>query len=227
MGIDVLQWQDNINWSEVKKAGVEFAMIRVRYRGSAVAGKLMADPYYKQNIEGALAAGIKVGVYFFSQAITVQEAKEEVQFTYNLIKDYNITYPVAFDSEYYNSDRDGRADYLSATQRTLMANTFCIEMQRLGYKPMVYASTSFFQTDLQLSMLTNWQLWVAQYNTVITHKGPYQCWQYTSEYSCAMKSHFRKFGNQSSGTRKSPILCLMTYPFLFGYWSRPCRICGA
>ncbi len=180
MGIDVSQWQGNINWSEVKKAGVEFAMIRVGYRGSAAAGKLMADPYYKQNIEGALAAGIKVGVYFFSQAITVQEAKEEAQFTYNLIKDYNITYPVAFDSEYYNSDRDGRADYLSATQRTLMANTFCIEMQRLGYKPMVYASTSFFQTDLQLSMLTKWQLWVAQYNTVITHKGSYQCWQYTS-----------------------------------------------
>ncbi|EEG73561.1 glycosyl hydrolase family 25 [[Clostridium] hylemonae DSM 15053] len=179
MGIDVSQWQGNIDWRKVKEAGVEFAFIRVGYRGSA-SGNLAADPYYKQNIEGALAAGIKVGVYFFSQATTVQEAREEASYTYNLIKNYNITYPVAFDTEYYDSAHSGRADKLSASTRTLLANIFCSEIRNYGYTAMIYSGTYFMNNNLQMSLLTNCLVWVAQYNKELQYKGTYKCWQYSS-----------------------------------------------
>ena len=179
MGIDVSQWQGDINWSQVKSAGVEFAFIRVGYRGSAT-GKLAVDSYYKKNIEGALAANIKVGVYFFSQATTVQEAKEEATYTYNLIKNYNISFPVAFDTEFYDSAHSGRADKLDSSTRTLMANIFCSEIANYGYTPMVYSGTYFMNNHLQMSLLSKYQIWVAQYNSTLTYKGSYKCWQYSS-----------------------------------------------
>ncbi|MCQ4665238.1 GH25 family lysozyme, partial [Extibacter muris] len=179
MGIDVSEFQGNINWNSVKQAGVEFAFIRVGYRGYG-SGKLMVDSKFKQNITGALMAGIPVGVYFWSQAITVAEAQEEARFVYDQIKGYKIEFPVVLDSEFINSNRDGRADKLDASTRTLLINIFCSEIRKYNYTPMVYSSTSFLNTHINMSLLTNYQTWVAQYNKTLTYRRSYKCWQYTS-----------------------------------------------
>lgn len=102
-GIDVSKYNNNngtIDWNKVKKAGVDFVIVRVGYRGYGKSGTLCTDPFYKTNIEGALAAGIKVGVYYFTEALTTAEAKEEAKFCIDKIKDYDITLPVAIDYEY-------------------------------------------------------------------------------------------------------------------------------
>lgn len=99
-GIDVSKYNGDINWDKVKKDGVDFVIVRVGYRGYGKSGTLCTDPNYKANIEGALAAGIKVGVYYFTEALTTDEAREEAEFCISKIKDYNITLPVAIDYEY-------------------------------------------------------------------------------------------------------------------------------
>ena len=180
MGIDVSSWQGAINWSSVKAAGVEFVFIRAGYRGYSN-GRLVKDTYFDQNVRGALAAGLDVGVYFFSQAITVAEAREEAAFVHNIIKNYDITYPVAFDAEYSgSSNRTGRADHLSPTTRTLMVNTFLSEIRNYGYTPMIYTGIYFMRDELQMSLLSNYQLWLARYNSTLGYDGAYKCWQYSS-----------------------------------------------
>ena len=115
-GIDVSEWQGNINWSNVKKAGVEFAIIRVGYRGSDT-GALRADNRYIGYIKGALKAGIKVGVYIYSQATTPSEARAEANFLLKRIKGYNISMPVVLDYEFYTST-SGRLYHAHLTKRS-------------------------------------------------------------------------------------------------------------
>ena len=110
LGIDVSKYQGNINWSKVKQDGIDFAIIRVGYRGYGT-GKIVMDPYFKKNIEGALANNIHVGIYFYSVAKNEMEALEEANFTINAIKNYNITYPVAFDLEDFNRHRLAGVSY--------------------------------------------------------------------------------------------------------------------
>ena len=179
MGIDVSYYQGNIDWDKVKASGVEFVFIRAGYRGYSN-GRLVEDTCFRQNIEGALAAGIEVGVYFFSQAINAEEAREEALFTYNLIKNYNVTFPVAFDAEYANSNRTGRADHISAATRTTVVKTFLSTIQSYGYTPMLYSGQYFMQDELQMSALSEYLVWMPQYNSTLTYTGPYKCWQYSS-----------------------------------------------
>ena len=177
-GIDVSQYQGNIDWNKVKNDGVEFAIIRVGYRGYSN-GKLVEDPKFKQNIQGAAAAGIPVGVYFFSQAVNVAEAREEANFVYNLIKNYKITYPVVFDAEFSAGNPNGRADKLSKSTRTLVVNTFCSELKNKGYTPMLYTGIYFLRDNLEASLLSGYQLWLARYNSTLGYNGSYRCWQYS------------------------------------------------
>lgn len=122
LGIDVSKWQKEIDWDKVKNEGVDFAIIRCGYRGS-VTGSLVEDPYFEQNIKGARAAGIKVGVYFFTQAVNEVEAVEEASMVISLVRDYELQYPVFIDTE--GAGGNGRADSLNVEERTAVCEAFC------------------------------------------------------------------------------------------------------
>ena len=177
-GIDVSKWQYDINWKKVKAAGVDYAIIRLGYRGTAAEGNCAMDPYFEQNIKGALNAGLQVGVYYFTQAITVEEAIEEANIVIEALKGYNITFPVVYDTEYRE---DGRANDLSNAERTACAKAFCETILAAGYTPVVYSSTNWAVLDLNLEGLTNFDLWYAYYGTPENLYLPYgfTMWQYT------------------------------------------------
>lgn len=175
-GIDVSKFQGAIDWNRVKASGIDFVFIRVGYRGYQY-GTIVEDPYFQTNIKGALAAGIDVGVYFFSQAITQEEAKAEAAWTVQKIAPYKITYPVVIDTEYVSG---GRANAMSAAQRTNVVDAFCNEVNRLGYTPMIYANKSWLQNNLNMSYLNKYDVWLARYAAAPEYTGPFNIWQYTS-----------------------------------------------
>ena len=179
-GIDVSVYQGEIDWQAVAASGVNFAMIRVGYRGYGSAGKLMPDKYFVQNIQGALAAGLDVGVYFFSQAITVEEAHEEAAYVLEQIKDYPLTYPVVFDWERQNYDGSRTQTVPSVSTMTQMVNAFCGDMEAAGYEAMVYFNPSDGYRYYDLSQMTQYPIWLAQYNSVPTFYYQFVMWQYTS-----------------------------------------------
>ena len=175
-GIDVSRWQGNIDWPTVKAAGIEFVIIRVGYRGSET-GVLVEDSYYRQNIKGATEAGLKVGVYFFTQAITKAEAVEEASMVLSLTSGYNLSYPIFIDTE--NGSGNARANGLDKATRTECIVAFCETIRNAGKRAGVYASKSWFTNKLDTSRLDNYYIWVAQYNTECTYTGRYNIWQYT------------------------------------------------
>lgn len=177
VGIDVSKYQGTINWTKVAAAGVEFAMIRVGYRGYS-AGTINLDSQFYTNIEGALAAGLKVGVYFFSQAITTAEAKEEAQFVLNAIQGYNITFPVAFDWERIGTT-SARTDNVGRSTLTSIANTFCSTVQAAGYQTSVYFYTDLGYMSYNLADLS-YPYWLCQYSSVPTFYYNFSMWQYSS-----------------------------------------------
>ena len=181
-GIDVSKYQPNIDWAQVKASGVDYAIIRVGYRGYG-SGVMVEDPYFKSHISGARAAGLKVGVYFYSQAITVEEAVEEASMAIQLCKDYKLHYPIYFDTEATGTGV-GRADGLSATQRTAITNAFCQTVRNSGYKAGVYASKSWFYYQLDYSQLSQYDIWLAHYTTSTDFSHRYDMWQYTGSGSC-------------------------------------------
>ncbi len=180
-GIDVSKWQGNINWQAVKDSGVEWVIIRAGYRGYST-GVLVEDPYYRQNIEGALAVGLDVGIYIFSQAITVQEAVEEASFCLSLSSGYNLKYGITFDTEYQSG---GRANNISKSLRTQIANAFCDTVRQGGRTPMIYASKSWFIYQLDYSAIDHNRIWLAHYTAQTDFAYRYDIWQYTGSGSCA------------------------------------------
>ncbi len=179
MGIDVSKWNGNINWNQVKNSGVSYAIIRCGYRGSS-AGALIEDPKFKANIQGAQAAGIKVGVYFFSQAVNEVEAVEEASMCINLCSGYSLSMPVYIDVEGSN----GRGDQVSASQRTANIKAFCGTIQSAGYKAGVYSNKTWFTQRMNASSLTSYKIWLAQYAASVTYTATrYDMWQYTSKGS--------------------------------------------
>ncbi len=192
-GIDISAWQGTIDWEAVKADGVEFALIRVAYRGYGSAGTLSTDTMYKTNIQGALDAGLDVGVYIYSQAITVAEAKEEANYILNLIGDYSINLPVIMDFEYaatgvgrlYNA-------YLSVSEATKICKAFCAQVESKNYTAMVYANKSMLSSSLTASSIASlYPIWLAQYPSYdsstgskhASYTGTYSYWQYTSSGS--------------------------------------------
>ena len=178
-GIDVSAHQKDIDWETVKAAGVDFAMIRLGYRGYG-SGELVPDENFDKNVQGALDAGIDVGVYFFSQAITEKEAVEEANMTIAMLGDYEITYPVVYDWEVITGDK-ARTDNIAVEMLTKCAVAFCDTIEEAGFTPMVYQNkrTSLFK--LALPDIAQYDFWLAEYGDEATFYYNYDMWQYTDE----------------------------------------------
>ncbi len=180
MGIDVSKWNGVIDWDKVRNAGITYAIIRAGYRGSST-GALVEDPYFKQNMQGALYAGLKVGVYFFTQATNEVEAVEEASMVIALCKDYRVTYPVFIDTE--GAGGNGRADGLDVETRTKVCEAFCQTIEDAGYTAGVYGSRNWFHNKLRMDTLENHVIWLAEYRENPVYSGDYHFWQYTSSGS--------------------------------------------
>lgn len=180
MGIDISKHNGNIDWNAVKNSGVQYVILRCGYRGSA-SGVLVEDQKFRSNIQGATAAGLKVGIYFFSQAVNEVEAVEEASMTLSLIKNYKITYPVYIDVESAN----GRADGISKAARTSVINAFCQTIRNSGYTPGLYANKNWLTEKINTGALGGCKIWLAQYVAAPTYGGRYEMWQYSSRGSIA------------------------------------------
>ncbi len=177
MGIDVSSWNGEIDWELVRASGIEFVIIRCGYRGYTT-GSLVEDKYFLKNIIGANEAGIKVGLYFFTQAVNEVEAVEEASMVITLCRDYQVDLPIFIDTE--STGGNGRADGLDRETRTLVCRAFCETIESAGYRAGVYASKNWINQMLDYSQLTKYLTWLAEYKEAPTYTGNYQFWQYTS-----------------------------------------------
>lgn len=164
-GIDVSRWQGEINWSQVAADDVSFVMLGTRSKGAV-------DPYFHRNIQQASAAGVKVGVYIYSLATTVEMAEAEADFVLDLIHDYPVSYPVAFDME------DSTQGNLSKEELAAIANAFCKKISDSGYYPIVYANENWLKNKLDMSLM-DYPVWVARYSARPSYQNPVM-WQATS-----------------------------------------------
>jgi len=178
-GIDVSKYQGDIDWTKVKAAGIEYAFIRLGIRGYE-SGKLVLDDNYEANIKGATGAGIGAGVYFFSQAITTDEAIEEANYVIDNIKSYNITYPVVFDIENIN-DATSRTNALTKEEWTAITIAFCERIKEAGYTPMIYGNLRSFLMMLDMEQLEGYEKWFAFYGLPVYYPYEYSILQYTEE----------------------------------------------
>lgn len=190
-GVDVSYWQSSADFSKVKAAGADFVFLRAAYRGSSK-GNIVKDTKFDEYVKAAIAAGLDVGAYIYSQAITVKEAREEADFIMNMVKGYNITLPLVFDFEYAPSLTSRlRAANLTNKQRTSICNAFCARVEASGYTAMVYANQSMLTDDLNdQDIADKYDIWLANYSTSPKYAGKlYDCdytyWQYTSSGSVA------------------------------------------
>ncbi len=177
MGIDVSKWNGNIDWNAVKNSGVSYAIIRCGYRGSST-GALIEDPKFRSNIKGAKAAGLKVGVYFFSQAVNEVEAVEEASMALSLASGYGLNYPIFLDVE----SSGGRGDGISKETRTAVCKAFCSTVQNSGVSAGIYANKTWFTEKINTGSLTGYKIWLAQYASTPTYTATrYDMWQYSSK----------------------------------------------
>ena len=176
MGIDVSKWNGSIDWNAVKNSGVSYVIIRVGYRGSSQ-GSLIDDPKFKTNIKGATAAGLKVGVYFFTQAVDEVEAVQEASMVLDRISGYKISYPVFLDVE----GSGGRGDRIDSTTRTAVCKAFCNTIQNAGYTAGIYANKTWLNDKMDAGSLSAYKIWLAQYAKAPTYTGRYDLWQYRSD----------------------------------------------
>lgn len=193
LGIDVSRYQGTIDWQQVAAAGMQFAIIRVGYR-TQTTGLLNEDPNARYNLQEASKYGIKVGAYFFSTAVTAQEAQEEANFTANILDKYAITFPVAYNCEGF-SKKSSRQYPLGKAERTAIAITFLDTIAARGYQPMFYASKGEMENNAKWDMTTlasKYKVWVSWYPTepfpitpACTYTGAYQMWQYTQKGTLA------------------------------------------
>ena len=175
MGIDVSKWNGSIDWNAVKNSGVSYVIIRVGYRGSSQ-GALIDDPTFKTNIKGATAAGLKVGVYFFTQAVDEVEAVQEASMVIDRISGYRISYPVFLDVE----SSGGRGDKIDAATRTAVCKAFCSTIQNAGYTAGIYANKTWLNNKMDAGALGSYKIWLAQYAATPSYTGRYDLWQYKS-----------------------------------------------
>lgn len=175
VGIDVSKWNGKIDWNAVKNSGISYVIIRCGYRGSAQ-GSLIEDPRFETNIKGAIAAGLKVGVYFFTQAVDEMEAVEEASMVLDQIRNYKISYPVFLDVE----ASGGRADKIDKATRTAVCKAFCQTIQNGGYTAGIYANKTWLESKIDAGSLSAYKIWLAQYASKPTYKGRYDLWQYRS-----------------------------------------------
>lgn len=180
-GIDVSHWQKEIDWEQVKESGVEFAMIRLGYRGYEL-GAIGLDTYAIANLEGAIEAGLDVGVYFFSQALTPEEAEEEAYFVVEQLEPYqeHITMPVVFDWEHVNNAQARTNDMHDPDLLTDCTLAFLQTIEVAGYRPMVYFNRTQSWKYLNLEELKEYEFWLAAYTQRMDFPYKIKMWQYTS-----------------------------------------------
>ena len=179
MGIDVSEFQgEEIDWKQVKKRGVEFAIIRLGYRAYGESGDLVLDAMYEQNIREASKAGIDVGVYFFSQAVSAAEAVEEAEFVLDHVKKYDITGPVVYDTEEIKWDA-ARTDENTKQEFTNYCKVFCDTVSHAGYDPMIYSNMEWMAFTLDMEELSEYDFWYADYCEIPQCPYDYKIWQYS------------------------------------------------
>lgn len=180
-GIDVSKWQNQkgaINWNAVRNSGVEFVFIRAAYRGTD-SGSIQPDPYVTENVNGAINAGIRVGLYVFSQALSDKEAVEEANYLVNIAQNYNITMPLVFDYEF-----NKRLTPATAGNSTSKCLAFCQTVANRGYVPCVYANLSTLTGYINAGSISDkYPIWLARYNSYAGNDVDYTFWQYTSKGS--------------------------------------------
>ena len=180
-GIDVSSHNGDIRWDAVRSDGVEFAILRIGYRGYAPEGNIRVDDKFVQNYDGAHNAGIDLGVYFYSQAITVEEAVEEAKFVLEQLGDRTLEYPVVFDWEpvdSYDPDVPPRTEDVMPGTLTLAASAFCETIKDAGYDAMVYTNKKMAYIKYDLRLLENYPKWLALYNDDMTYYYDFDMWQY-------------------------------------------------
>lgn len=178
-GIDVSKYQGDIDWKAVKEDGVEYAFVRLGLRGYE-SGKLVLDEYFDKNMRGANEADVAAGVYFFTQAVTVEEAKEEAAYVLENIAEYDVTCPIVFDVEMIVG-ANGRANNLTKEERTDIAIAFCEVIRQAGYTPMIYGNVKCFTKMLDLARLEDYEKWYAFYDNYMYIPYEVSCWQYTEK----------------------------------------------
>ncbi len=179
-GIDVSSHQPGIDWEAVRAAGVEFVFVRAGFRGYET-GKLVQDECFDQNMQGALDAGLDVGVYFYSQAVTPAEALEEAELTLSMMEGYDITYPVVFDWEIITHADYARTSNVSMSNLTDCTIAFCEAIRNAGYEPMFYQNKETALTKLDLELLTDYGFWLAEYEALPSYPHHFDIWQYTAK----------------------------------------------
>ncbi len=182
LGIDVSKYQGEIDWKQVKDENIDFAMLRVGYRGYET-GNIKEDPTFIYNVTSANKVGLDVGVYFFSQAISPEEAKEEAAFVLQQIKKHDVTYPVVFDLEFI--EENDRISHLTKDEITEITKAFCEEIEQAGYQVMIYGNRHWLQDVIELGELSTYDIWLAEYREEPSYPYEFKMWQYTDNGSVA------------------------------------------
>lgn len=181
LGVDLSYHNSSVDFDELAASGVEFVMLRCGYRGYTEGG-LVKDEKFDEYAREANRVGLKLGVYFFTQAVTMEEARDEAEFVIELIKDYDISYPVAIDTEHVpDSGARTNENEISDELRTQMLIEFCETIREEGYYPMVYASENWMRRNMDLSKLTEYDFWVPQYLDENDFLFDFTMWQYTEK----------------------------------------------
>ena len=176
-GVDVSAFQRNIDWQRVKNSGIQFAMLRLGYRGYE-SGKLVEDEYIQQNLEATKEVGMPIGAYFFSQALTIKEVDEEIEFMLKILGDYELHMPIVLHWEIPTPD--ARTAQMDARTLTALQEYFCETMAEKGYTPMVYFNWHQSNTLLYLNELEAYPFWLALYSDRMTYPYHVEMWQYTA-----------------------------------------------
>ena len=178
-GIDISSYSGDVDWEKVKASGIDFAIIRVGGRGYGDAGEMYPDDKAIEYINGAKDVGIKVGAYFFSQAVTTAEAIEEADYVKEILGDIKLDFPVAYDWEIIKND-EARTDSVSAAQATECARAFCDRIKEHGYTPMLYSPSRELYFKYDLSRLSDIDIWYCEYANVPTFYYEFSMWQYSA-----------------------------------------------
>lgn len=179
MGVDISRHDGKVNWKKLKKSGIEFVILRIGYRGYQ-SGKLFVDQNFHENIKGAQAEGLDIGIYIFSQAENEKEALEEAELCINELKDYDISLPVFYDPEIIRDD-EARSDHISGEQFTKNAIVFCERVKEAGYIPGVYSNMLWEAYDFDLSKFDGYEIWFADYEKVPQSPYRFSFWQYAEK----------------------------------------------
>lgn len=179
MGVDVSKYNTYVDYEALKKAGVQFVMIRVGARGYS-SGNITMDDYFANNIKQASDAGLDIGLTFFSQAINVEEAQAEAQTVLSSIGEYQVNYPIAIDMEYIPDDTS-RIENTNAEQKTTIIKAFCDAIKAAGYNPMIYGDKEWLLKEIHLTKLTGYDVWLAQNEDTPDYPYKFTMWQYATD----------------------------------------------